>query len=115
MKRKITAIIIGLCATVCATVAASVVTKVNGSGGAVWSDVEISEVYAYGDTLAVPDRTLTIDGNGVKSLYTVTFPSGKTVRTKSVKLNETRISNTSPKKNSAFRGSVTGLTATKVR
>lgn len=89
MKRKITAIIIGLCATVCATVAASVVTKVNGSGGAVWSDVEISEVYAYGDTFAVPDRTLTIDGNGVKSLYTVTFPSGKTVRTKSVKLNET--------------------------
>ncbi len=85
MKRKLTTIIILLCVAICSTVAVFAV----GANSAVWSNVDIAEIYAYGDTFEVPERTLTVGSNEVKAYHTVTFPSGEAVRGKSVKLRET--------------------------
>ena len=70
---------------ICSTVA---VFAVNANV-AVWSNVDIGEVYAYGDTFEVPERTLTVGSTVVKALHTVSFPGGSSVRGKSVKLTET--------------------------
>lgn len=84
MKRGLTMIIILLCVAICSTVTVFAV----GANAAVWSEVNIAEFYAYGDTFAVPERTLTVGTNTVKALHTVSFPSGDAVRGKSVKLSE---------------------------
>ena len=85
MKRRLTTIFILLCVAICSTVAVFAAS----ANAAVWSDVDIAEVYAYGDTFDVPERTLTDGSNTVKALHTVTFPSGDVVRGKAVKLSET--------------------------
>ncbi len=85
MKRKLAIIFIILCMAICSMVA----VVAAGATAAVWSDVDIAEVYAYGDTFEVPERTLTVGGVDVKALFTVTFPSGDVVRGKTVKLSET--------------------------
>ncbi len=84
MKRRLTMIIILLCVAICSMVTVFAV----GANAAVWSEVNIAEFYAYGDTFAVPERTLTVGNNTVKALHTVSFPSGDAVRGKSVKLSE---------------------------
>lgn len=85
MKHRFTAIIIFLCVAMCSTVAVVAVS----ANSAVWSDVNIAEVYAYGDTFEVPERTLTVGSTVVNALSTVSYPSGAAVRGKSVKLGET--------------------------
>lgn len=85
MKRRLTTIFILLGMAICSTVA---VFAVNANV-AVWSNVDIGEVYAYGDTFEVPERTLTVGSTVVKALHTVSFPGGSSVRGKSVKLTET--------------------------
>lgn len=84
MKRGLTMIIILLCVAICSTVTVFAV----GANAAVWSDVNIAEFYAYGDTFDVPERTFTVGSNTVKALHTVTFPGGDVVRGKTVKLSE---------------------------
>ncbi len=85
MKRRLTMIFILLCAAICSTVAVFAVS----ANAAVWSDVDIAGVYAYGETFDVPERTFTVGSNTVKALHTVTFPGGDVVRGKTVKLSET--------------------------
>ena len=85
MKRRLTMIFILLCAAICSTVAVFAVS----ANAAVWSDVDIAGVYAYGETFDVPERTFTVGSNTVKALHTVTFPGGDVVRGKAVKLSET--------------------------
>ncbi len=85
MKHKLTIIFILVITVICSTAAVFAI----GANSAVWSDVDISEVYAYGDTFEVPERTLTVGSAKVKALSTVSFPSGEVVRGKTVRLGET--------------------------
>ena len=85
MRRRLTMIFILLCVAICSTVVVFAVS----ANAAVWSDVDIAGVYAYGDTFDVPERTVTVGSNTVKALHTVTFPGGDVVRGKAVKLSET--------------------------
>lgn len=85
MKHKLTIIFILLCMAICSTIA---VVAVSASSVA-WSDVDIAEIYAYGEIFDVPERTLTVGSDTVKAFHTVTLPSGDAVREKSVKLGET--------------------------
>ena len=85
MKRRLTTIAVLLCLAICSAVAVFTVS----ANAAVWSEVDIAEVYAYGDTFEVPERTLTVGSTEVRALHTVSFPGGGAVRGKSVKLSET--------------------------
>ena len=86
MKRRLMMMmIILLCEAICSTAALFAAS----ANAALWSNVDIAEVYAYGDTFDVPERTLTVGANTVKALHTVSFPGGDVVRGKSVKLGET--------------------------
>ena len=85
MKHKLTIIFILIITVICSTAAVFAI----GANSAVWSDVDIAEVYAYGDTFEVPERTLTVGSSEVNALSTVSFPSGETVRGKTVRLGET--------------------------
>lgn len=85
MKHKLTIIFILLCMAICSTAAFVVVSATSVT----WSEVDIAEIYAYGEVFDVPERTLTVGSNTVKAFHTVTFPSGDAVREKSVKLRET--------------------------
>lgn len=84
MKFKKTAIIIALLAIMCTAIAVPAVIANSES----WSNVELSDVYAYGETLTVPERTLTAGGSSVTALSTVAYPNGKVVRGKKVNLDE---------------------------
>ena len=61
MRRRLTMIFILLCVAICSTVVVFAVS----ANAAVWSDVDIAGVYAYGDTFDVPERTLTVGSNTV--------------------------------------------------
>lgn len=85
MKHKLTIFFILLCMAICSTAAFVVVSATSVT----WSEVDIAEIYAYGEVFDVPERTLTVGSNTVKAFHTVTFPSGDAVREKSVNLRET--------------------------
>lgn len=50
------------------------------ASGLVWSDVELKETYQLGEDLAVPSRTLTVDGAQADTTVSLITPDGNGVR-----------------------------------
>ena len=84
MKRKRTLIAI-FAAAIIAGICAGAVAYAAGS--ATWSDVTLENVYAYGETLDIPERTLTVGGATIIAQSSVRYPSGKTTNETTVTLN----------------------------
>ena len=53
-----------------------------------WSVADFAAGYVYGETVDIPDRTVSIGENSTSALSTITYPSGKVTREKRVRLGE---------------------------
>ena len=53
-----------------------------------WSVADFAAGYVYGETVDIPDRTVSIGENSTIALSTITYPSGKVTREKRVRLGE---------------------------
>ena len=90
MNRKIRMFLIAVLFSLSILISGSAIVNMNNSmanAANVWSEVTFEESYLQGDTLNVPDRTLTVDGkDAVVASATVTMPDGTTTTNQTVQL-----------------------------
>lgn len=83
MKKKIIITLLSLlsvfCVSTTALFAAAETYKAKQASGSVWSDVTISSSLKIGDTLDLPDRTVTVGGTEYNSTVKLYYPNGTAV------------------------------------